>query len=136
MLRGSCGDAVRDFDVALKMNRKLAWAYGAKAWLLSTCADEQWRNGPAALQLAQKSLSLQDHWKFHDVLAAAYAELGRYEDSVRELKLAQEKIRADDSGSAWRASLQTRLALYEAGQPYREQPGAANTGSEWLAALY
>jgi tetratricopeptide (TPR) repeat protein len=135
MSRGSCADASRDFDDALKINRKLAWDYGAKAWLLSTCADEQWRNGAEALRLAQKALSLQDHWKFHDVLAAAYAELGRYEDGVRELKLALEKIEADESASPRRASLQARLALYEAGQPYREHAGEENAEGEWLAAF-
>jgi tetratricopeptide (TPR) repeat protein len=93
MSRGNCAGALDDFNQSLKWNRKLAWSHGAKAWILSTCADGQQRNGAEALKIAQTALALQDHWKFHDALAAAYSELGRFEDSVRELNLAQAMIR-------------------------------------------
>ena len=44
-VRGLCAEAVADFDSAFKFNRKLAWGYTAKAWILATCADERQRNG-------------------------------------------------------------------------------------------
>jgi tetratricopeptide (TPR) repeat protein len=128
--------ALPDFDMALKMNRKLAWAYSAKAWLLATCPEDSLRDGAEALKFAQKALSLQDHWKAHDALAAAYAELGRFEDSLRELKVAQEQLAADEQAAQWQPYLQARLEQYEARQPYRERPSEALAAREWLASAY
>ena len=102
--------------------------------MLATCDDEAQRNGEEALDSARQALTLQDNWKLRDAMAAAYAELGRFGDSVRELKLAQDRIEYDDSGSPSRAGLQSRLALYESGQPYREPAGEANI-AEWLTAF-
>src|SRR5262249_11088135 len=131
----SCSEALNDFDAALRKDRKLAWGYAAKAWVRATCQDEKWRNGAEALQLAQTALSLEDHWKLHDVLAAAYAESGRYDDSVRELKLAEDKLGPDASHNAWHSSLRARLTLYEARQPYREPTAEPAAAGEWLASL-
>ncbi len=139
MSRGNCAGAREDFDRAIKTTKPPSMAYAAKAWVLATCADDSLRNGSEAVKAAQKALSLRDHWKFHDALAAAYAESGRYEDSVRELKLAQEKIATEESESQSRAGLQARLALYQAGQPYRQISGQlsdeAAHGREWLDAF-
>jgi tetratricopeptide (TPR) repeat protein len=136
MYEGRCAQALPDFDMALKMNRKLAWAYSAKAWLLATCPDDPIRNGAEALKFAQKALSLQDHWKAHDTLAAAYAELGQFEESLRELKVAQEKLAADEQAAQWQPHLQARFALYEARRPFREQPSEALAAGEWMASAY
>ncbi len=130
MARGNCAVALEDFDDAIKRNRKLAWAYGAKAWVLSTCGGTLENSGEEAIKLAQSALSLQDHWKFHDALAAAYAEAGRFADSVRELQLAQAQIDAAKPDSPWRTGLTERLALYQAGKPYREV-ASNKVAAEW-----
>jgi Flp pilus assembly protein TadD len=131
MSRGNCVGALEDFTEAQKRNGKTPWTYAAKAWVMSTCADGQ-RNGADALQAAQKALSMHDNWKFHDALAAAYAELGQFQDAARELKVAQASIGTDESGSNWRNGLSARLALYESGHAYREHPTDA-IAAEWMA---
>jgi tetratricopeptide (TPR) repeat protein len=136
MYRRSCAEASPDFEMALKMDRKLAWAYSAKAWLLATCVDGGQRNGVEAVKLAQRALALEDHWRVHDVLAAAYAELGRFDDSVRELKLARERLEPGAAANQWLAPIQARLALYEASQPYREEPAKATANGDWQASLF
>jgi len=136
MYKGRCGEALTDFDTALKINRKIAWAYSAKAWLLASCADDQIRNGTEALKLAQKAVSLKDHWKGHDALAAAYAELGQFDDSVREQNVALTMLAAQDEAGPWLPHVAARLALYEKRQPYREQPSESVKAGEWLASTY
>jgi tetratricopeptide (TPR) repeat protein len=135
MARGACAEAVKDLDVAIHQDKKMGAAYAAKAWVLSTCPDDSQRNGNEALELAQKALSLQDRWQFHDALAAAYAELGRFEDGARESRQAGERLDADAAAAHWRSSLQARGSLYEARQPYRERASEAETAAEWLQAL-
>jgi tetratricopeptide (TPR) repeat protein len=132
--RGACTAAAGDFDMAIKFNRKLAWGYTAKAWILATCADERQRDGREALKTAQKALTIQDHWRVHDALAAAYAELGQFDDSVRELRLAESGL--DSRSDAYRASLEARLALYQAGQAYRQPSQPALGAGELLASEY
>ena len=131
MSRGDCLPALADFSDSLERNRKLAWGYGAKAWVQSACTNLQQRNATEAATLAQNALALQDHWKFHDALAAAYAEAGRFEDSVREVKVALAMLDASEPGSAWKAGLQERLNMYETRQPYRERASEAIV-AEWL----
>jgi tetratricopeptide (TPR) repeat protein len=137
LYEGRCAPALADFDAALKMSRKLAWAHAGRAWVLATCAEQPIRNGTEALKSAQKALSIQDHWKIRDTLAAAYADLGQFEDGARELKLALEMLAADgENASLWQSNLQARLALYEARQPYRDETAEALEAGEWFASIY
>jgi hypothetical protein len=50
------------------------------------------------------------------VLAAAYAECGKFEDAAA---LAEKALEL--ASSAGRADIQERLRLYQAGLPYRQQ---------------
>ena len=137
MYEGRCAPALADFDAALKMSRKLAWAHAGRAWVLATCAEQPIRNGTEALKSAQRALSIQDHWKIRDSLAAAHAELGKFEDGARELKLALDMLAADgENASLWQSNLQARLALYEARQPYRDEASEALEAGEWFASIY
>jgi hypothetical protein len=110
----------------------LPLANAARAWLLATCTDAQQRNGAEALKAAQLAISLQDHWKFHDALAAAYAELGRFEDAVSEVKVAQVSSGRSESSASWRSGMASRLTLYQSGQAYRE-PASDAVATEWHA---
>ena len=119
--RGTCADALLDFDKAIAINPKLTSAYLDKAWVLSTCADERARNGAEAVSVAQQALSLQDAWWSHATLAAAFAEAGQFSDSVREIGLAQTTVSGKNSSARDRRHLAEEQALYEASRPYREQ---------------
>ena len=50
-----------------------------------------------------------------DTLAAAFAEAGRFEDAVRWQEKAVALVESDH-----KADYESRLVLYQAGQPYRE----------------
>ena len=111
-------DAISDYDHAIKGNRKLAPAYDGKAWILSTCPDAQFRDGTEAVKLAKKAISIDDRWQFHETLAAAYAETGKFDDAVREEQAA---IKSASAGFAQAAAMRARLALYQQNQPFRDQ---------------
>jgi tetratricopeptide (TPR) repeat protein len=91
------------------------------AWILATSSNDAQRNGEEALRLAEKACELTQNsqHEYVDTLAAAYAELGRFEDAVAQ---AQEAIRlAEEAGQTEAvAAYRQRLALYEQKQPYRE----------------
>lgn len=91
------------------------------AWILATSSNDAQRNGEEALRLAKKACELTQNsqHEYVDTLAAAYAELGRFDDAVAQV---QEAIRlAEEAGQAEVvAAYRQRLALYEQKQPYRE----------------
>jgi tetratricopeptide (TPR) repeat protein len=87
------------------------------AWLLATCPQSEIRDGARAVMLARRACQATD-WEHPFCLgtfAAALAETGAFEEAARwqseALVLYPEEEKA--------AGL-SRLALYQAGQPYRE----------------
>ena len=91
------------------------------AWLLATCADPARRNGAEAVLLAEKACASTQyaHPGKLDTLAAAYAEVGRFEDAIamqgKAIQLATQMGRRGVLGDYRR-----RLALYREQRPYRE----------------
>jgi tetratricopeptide (TPR) repeat protein len=98
-------------------NAKIARAL---AWRLATSNQEDLRDGEEALRLAEyvNGLSDEEDANSLDTLAAAYAEVGRFEEAVA---VAQRALRSaeDDSLSELARDLAARLRLYESGRPYR-----------------
>ncbi len=91
------------------------------AWILATSPNESRRNGEEAVRLAEKACEQtgRRHHAFLDTLAAAYAEVGRFDEA---LNTAREAVRlAEEAGSEEAASAyRQRLTLYERRQPYRD----------------
>lgn len=91
------------------------------AWILATSPNDSQRNGEEALRLAQKAcrLTRNEEHGYVDTLAAAYAELGRFDEAVKTqqeaIKLAQA---AGDQESV--AVYEERLQSYEQKQPFRD----------------
>jgi tetratricopeptide (TPR) repeat protein len=117
-LSGQYQSALADLQQALRIDPGYAFALAEKAWILSTCPDAKGRDGAKAVALAQRAVQLEDNPSYQDVLAAAYAEAGRYEDAVKEEVSALVALRASDP-QAKRSALQDRLALYNRKMPYR-----------------
>jgi tetratricopeptide (TPR) repeat protein len=89
------------------------------AWLLATLPEDDVRNGKRAVALAEQVRNAQGERAGNlDVLAAAYAEVGRFEDAVRTALRAKE-LQAQGRGQA-APGLDQRIWLYKAGRPHRQ----------------
>jgi tetratricopeptide (TPR) repeat protein len=81
------------YDVAIQLDPRFAYARCARASLLATCPDPQFRNGDsavrdatAALGIASEMNQLTTNWKrrmYLGTLAAALAERGDFDAAVR-----------------------------------------------------
>ena len=91
------------------------------AWCLAICPDASFRNGKEAVEDATKACELSK-WKDArciDTLAAAYAEASDFDQAVKYEKQA---LAMPDLTDKERAEGKDRQKLYEAHQPYRENP--------------
>lgn len=99
-------------------NAGSAQARNDYAWLLATSRFEGLRNGTLALDQATKAVQETPTAAFLDTLAAAYAELGNFEQAVSTQREAIASIAEDEKDLA--AQLEERLRLYERSEPWRE----------------
>jgi len=118
-LREAARIAPRDAAVL----RDYCTAAGKLAWRLATDPDPAARDGERAVELAEEVCRVAGYRALDapDVLAAAYAETGRFEDAVAAATRALELARQYDSPLA--DTVARRLAEYEAGRPWREGAG-------------
>jgi tetratricopeptide (TPR) repeat protein len=88
---------------------------------LAMSPDPEVRDGPEAVKLAEDLVrdTPEPTASMLGVLAAAYAEAGRFEDAVRTCQRAIEKAR-QAGANVLLERLQERLELYRAGQPYHQ----------------
>ena len=115
--RGRAREAVGHLEQALAVQPNYAIAQSSLAWVLATSSDASLRNGARAVDLA---LAAQRAGPANlCVLAAAYAEAGRFSEAAAT---AREAIRfAESQGNAPRAeALRNELGSYEAKTPWRE----------------
>jgi tetratricopeptide (TPR) repeat protein len=93
------------------------------AWVLATHSSATLRDGPRALQLAQKACAESGSTKpkMLATLAAAYAEAGQFAEAT---KTAREALAQAQTGAEAElaGSLQSALLLYESGRPYHQPP--------------
>jgi membrane associated rhomboid family serine protease len=95
-------------------------AMNGLAWTLATDRDDKVRDGVEAVKLAENACQ-KDNWKnsqYVDTLAAAYAEVGRWEDAVKTQKLAISTAGVEDG--RFRASYDARLQQYVKHEKVRE----------------
>lgn len=113
------GVAIQQFDTALKLDPTFTASANNLAWLLSTTGDDTLRDGERAVQLAEGVCQSAPTVGNFDTLAAAYAEVGRFEDAVRT---AQESVRLAKAAGDLKTSqrVQKRMRLYRDGKPYRD----------------
>jgi hypothetical protein len=63
------------------------------AWLLATCPDERVRDSVLAIRIAQRALELDAvNADFMEVMAAAHADLGDFDEAVRWRALALDAV--------------------------------------------
>ncbi|MEX0676821.1 MAG: tetratricopeptide repeat protein [Pirellulales bacterium] len=118
-------EAAKHYREALRLQPELSfetrtytWANNL-AWLLATSPESELRDGPEAVRLAKLACQIaQDNDPGAlDTLAAALAEVGRFQEAIeackRAIELAPEQAKLVKS-------VKDRLKLYEASQPYHE----------------
>ncbi|MDB6126037.1 MAG: Tetratricopeptide 2 repeat protein [Pedosphaera sp.] len=91
------------------------------AWLLATCSKPELRNGPEAVQLAERAFKLgtQNDLRFLTVLDASYAQAGRFDEAIKTAQKLQElAVSAKQTAMAENAG--KRLELYRAGKTYHQ----------------
>lgn len=108
---------------ALKWSRQAAASGSAQAcndyaWLLATSKVDGLRNGTLAVDQAIKAVDLKPTAPYLDTLAAAYAELGNFEQAISTQRQAIAAI--TDSDGEIVDALEERLQYYERREPWRE----------------
>ncbi len=132
------GAAIGDFDALLRLLYLLlrdghrgeaadwaeqAWqesrarVLNAYAWLLATSSDARIRDGVEALRQANRAVRLQRTAAHLDTLAAAYAELRRFEDAQA---VQRQALDAADDDAPLIDELHARLSAYRQARPWRE----------------
>lgn len=117
--QGEIASALEDYSDAIRFDPQWTEAYINIAWLRSTNPGEDLRDGKSAVECATKACELTN-WNDANcinTLAAAYAEIGRFEDAVATQQKAIDLAPEDDL-----ADYQSRIELYKSEKPYREQP--------------
>lgn len=118
---GEIEEAISEYRKALELDPNMYLAMKKLAWLLATSKDPKLRNGEEAVKLATIVNEKTENKvpKVLDTLAAAYAEIGNFEEAKQ---LAQRAFAtANQFGSQDLAgNIQKRIQLYNQKNPYRE----------------
>ncbi len=109
--------AIDDYAEAIRRAPDDPLPRRALAWLLSTCRDKAFRDGPRAVQEGTMACELT-HWKSAeclDALSAACAEAGDFTSAVRWQSQAVKLLKPGDK--ALHRQFLTRRAMYEFKKP-------------------
>jgi tetratricopeptide (TPR) repeat protein len=110
--------AATDFEKVVEIKPESPIGRNGLAWLLCTAPDDKVRDGKRALEHAQKACELTNHKNggYLDTLAAAYAELGIFDQAVEW----QEKaVKAGDIPIKDLDAAKKRLEMFKKKMPYR-----------------
>jgi len=117
---GRYADAGGFYERTIELNPNNTGTLTAYALLLATCEDDAIRNGTRSLALAQQACRITEHREISslEALAAAFAELGQFQDAVRVAAEAADVARG--AGQLPRAQLiGTQQRRYQNQQPLR-----------------
>jgi tetratricopeptide (TPR) repeat protein len=112
--------AAQQFARAVEVSPDNPFLLNRLAWLLATSPEDEVRNGPRAVDLAQHAVTLtsrQDLMSL-ETLSAAYAEAGRFEEAVSVGREALALAERESDGAA--AQLASRVLLFESREKFRE----------------
>lgn len=124
---GRFQDALADYDAAIDRDNNFAPAYANRAWIRATCPVESLRDGNKAVASATRGCDLTQSRSaaFLDVLAAAHAEAGNFDEAVKNAKAAIANLPGGDSNT--RTRFEAHLKQYEGKKPWREDvPSSEN----------
>jgi protein O-mannosyl-transferase len=123
LAKGQAQDAIAEYRKALQISPGNVAALSNLAWLLATAADPSLRNGSEAVLLAERADSegsrSENHPTVLRILAAAYAEAGRFADAKKTARQALQEAEIQGYSTLSNA-LRDEIALYELGLAYHK----------------
>ncbi|MGD1074223.1 MAG: tetratricopeptide repeat protein [Bryobacteraceae bacterium] len=120
--QGRTAEALTHWRDSIQLQPNNAPTLRRAAWVLATSPDASIRNGDEALRLAVRAIEVSggNDARMLDTLAAAYAERGQFADAAATARRAL--ARAEQANQpALAAEIGIRVALYEAGQAFRDR---------------
>ena len=127
--QGHVREAIDQWQEVLALQPENGNAASNLAWVFATCSDDSIRDGTRAAQLGEKALRISGGKipMIHKVLAAAYAENGRFADAVETAQRGAE-LATSQGNSPLAAELESNIAFYQSGRPLRD-PSITNGSS-------
>jgi protein O-mannosyl-transferase len=127
--QGQVKGAIDQWQDALALQPDNGNAASNLAWVFATCPEDSIRDGARAVELGEKALRISGGKipMIHRVLAAAYAESGRFADAIETAQRGAE-LATTQGNPGLAAELENNIALYRSGRPLRD-PSITNGSS-------
>lgn len=127
--QGRVTEAIDQWQKVLAIQPDNGNAASNLAWVFATCPEDSMREGAHAVELAEKALRISGGKipMIYRVLAAAYAENGRFSDAIETAQRGAE-LANSQGNPALAAELESNIALYQSGKPLRD-PSITNGSS-------
>jgi protein O-mannosyl-transferase len=118
---GRVDEAIAHYSKALEINPLNVNAQNNMAWLLATSPEARLRNGPKAVELAERADHLAGNQSpvIGATLAAAYAETGRFSDAVKTARRALQ-LATGQGNRILADAIREQIELYQSGSPSRD----------------
>ena len=126
---GHVKEAIDQWQDVLAIQPENGNAASNLAWVFATCPEDSIRDGTRAVELGERALRISSGKiaMIYRVLAAAYAESGRFAEAVETAQRGTE-LATTQGIPALAAELESNIALYQSGRPLRD-PSIANGSS-------
>jgi tetratricopeptide (TPR) repeat protein len=114
--------ARKQIEVGLRLDPHWPTRAAREAWALATAADEGRRDGATAVRLARAAClaTAPSRAEQLDILAAAFAEAGRFDDALATASGAVEVAEADGQ-TVLADAIKKRIEIYRQREAYREK---------------
>jgi protein O-mannosyl-transferase len=118
---GHLSEAMTEWRKSLEYDPDDANALNNLAWVLAAAPEPGLRDGPKALEFAQRAtrMSRERNALIFRTLAAAYAENGLFPDAIAAAKRGSQ-LASEQKNAALRDELDRNVQLYETGIPFRD----------------
>ncbi len=119
--KGQIHEAIAEWQKAIELDPDNSNATCNLAWVFATYPDASVRDGPKALELAERAVQLSrgESPRVLRLVAAAYAEIGRFSDAIATAKQALQ-LATDQNNSDLVTALQGNIDLFKTNTPLRD----------------
>jgi tetratricopeptide (TPR) repeat protein len=120
-LQGRAAEALTQWQQALEAQPDLLQALDEAAWVMATNRESSVRNGPKAVELAERAVQVSggQQPRILATLAASYAEAGQFPKAVETAHRALD-LASEQNQQALAGGLHAMIARYESGSPFRD----------------